>query len=99
MRLSGAPLYAFVLRTIDGVLALNEERLRAHRLQLAAFGRQLALGEARLADMLRVNQAIHAQPEWYRVFERTGLELLESREILYKGKHRSGQAYRFAKPA
>jgi ubiquinone/menaquinone biosynthesis C-methylase UbiE len=98
-RLSGAPLYAFVLQTIDGVLAMNEARLRGHRLQLAAFGRQLTLGEARLADMLRVNRAIHAQPEWHQVFERAGLELLESREILYKGKHRSGQAYRFAKPA
>jgi len=98
-RLTGAPLYAFVLRMIDGVLSMNEERLRGHRLQLAGFSRQLALGEARLADMLRVNQAIHDQPEWYRVFERSGLELLDTREILYQGRHRSGRACRFAKPA
>ena len=98
-RLTGAPLYAFVLQMIDGVLAMNEERLRGHRLQLAAFARQLSLGEARLADMLRVNQAIHSEPEWYRVFERSGLELVDAREILYRGKHRSGHAYRFVKPA
>ena len=49
--------------------------------------------------MLRVNQAIHEQPEWYRVFETSGLELMDSGEILYKGRHRSGRTYRFSKPA
>ena len=98
-RLTGMPLYAFVLQMIDGALNMTEERLRAHRLQLAGFARQLALGEARPADMLRVNRAIHNEPEWYRVFERSGLELQDTRELLYKGRHRAGQAYRFSKPA
>lgn len=98
-RASRAPLLAHVLQTLEGLLRLSEADLRARRLQLADFARQLELGEARLADMLRVNRAIHATPEWYRVFETAGLRLLDSHEILYQGRHRSGRAYRFEKPA
>ena len=97
-RVSGSPLFAFALQMLESAVRMDEARLRAHRLKLAGFVRELDLGEARLADMLRVNRAIHEDPTWYRVFETHGLELLDSSEILYKGRHRSGQAYRFAKP-
>jgi len=98
-RASRAPLFAHVLQTLDGLLRLSEAELRARRLQLADFARQLESGEARLKDMLNVNRAIHAAPEWYRVFETAGLHLLDSQEILYQGQHRSGRAYCFEKPA
>lgn len=97
-RASHAPLFAHVLQTLDGLLRVSEAELRARRLQLAGFARQLELGEARLADMLRVNRAIHSAPEWYRAFESAGLRLVDSREILYQGKHRSGRACCFDKP-
>jgi SAM-dependent methyltransferase len=98
-RASRAPLLAHVLRTVERLLQVREGELRARRVQLADFARQLELGEARLADMLRVNRAIHAAPEWYREFETAGLCLLDSQEILYQGRHRSGRAYCFEKPA
>ena len=98
-RVSRAPLLAHVLRSLDRLLQVSEGQLRARRLQLASFARQLELGEARLADMLRVNRAIHAAPGWYREFETAGLRLLDSQEILYQGRHRSGRAYCFEKPA
>jgi SAM-dependent methyltransferase len=97
-RVSRSPLFAFVLQMLESAGRMDEARLRGHRLHLAGFARQLEMGEARLADMLRVNRAIHEDPEWYRVFEAHGLALLDSREILYQGRHRSGQACRFDKP-
>jgi len=97
-RASHAPLFAYVLKALEELLTMNEMQLRARRLELAAFVRQLELGQLRVKDMLRVNRAIYATPEWYRVFETAGLRLLDSHEILFRGKHRSGQAYRFERP-
>nr|WP_276610817.1 class I SAM-dependent methyltransferase [Wenzhouxiangella sp. XN24] len=97
-RATRAPLFAYVMKTLEGLLTMNETQLRARRIELAAFVRQLELGEVRLNDMLRVNRAIHETPEWYRVFEAAGLRLLDSHEILFRGKHRSGHAYRFERP-
>lgn len=98
-RVRPAPLYAFVLRMLEGAVRMDEATLRARRLGLSDFSRQLALGEARLEDMLRVNRMLHDDPDWHRVFQSAGLKLLDFGEILYKGKHRSGLAYRFEKPA
>jgi len=97
-RATRAPLFAYVLKALEELLTMSETQLRARRLELAAFARQLELGQARLNDMLRVNRAIHATPEWYRVFETAGLRLLDSHEILFRGKHRSGHAYCFERP-
>lgn len=97
-RATRAPLFAYVLKTVEGALRMDQAQLRARRMELAAVAHRLEQGQLRLADMLRVNRAIHAAPEWYRVFETAGLRLLDAQEILYRGKHRSGHAYRFERP-
>ncbi|MEJ2513635.1 MAG: class I SAM-dependent methyltransferase [Gammaproteobacteria bacterium] len=98
-RIRSSPLYAFVLRMLEGAVRMDEATLRAHRLKLVDFSRQLELGEARLADMLRVNRVLHDDPDWHQAFQTAGLRLLDLGEILYRGKHRSGQTCRFEKPA
>lgn len=97
-RATRPPLFAHVLKTLEGVLQLDQAQLRARRMELAAFVDRLEQGQLRLADMLRVNRAIHEAPEWHRVFESAGLRLLDSQEILYRGQHRSGHAYVFERP-
>lgn len=93
-----APLFSYVLKMLASAVSMDQAQLRARRMELAAFAHRLEQGQLRLADMLRVNRAIHAAPEWHRVFETAGLRLLDAQDILYRGKHRSGRAYRFERP-
>jgi len=94
-----SPLFNSVLTMLQGVLNLGAEELAERRLQLEAYHAQMQHGFARLEDMLRVNRAIQANPEWYKVFEGDGLKCIQSGELRYRGKHHAGAFYRFEKSA
>ena len=87
---TGSPLFGSVLSALGGILNLNESGLEARRTELEEYYAQIRHGFDRLVDMLRVNQAIESDPEWFRVFESAGLELLDSGDILYRGQHHAG---------
>jgi hypothetical protein len=50
-----------------------------------------------MKDLLRVIEKLLENPDWYRVFERNGLKLLENKEIFQNQKNNSGHLYRFTK--
>jgi hypothetical protein len=77
---------------------LDRQALRTVVPRVKAFYDQLLHGWARLRDLLRVNQALYENPNWYRYFLEAGLELVESGEVLQYGEHRTGKYYRFRKP-
>ena len=83
---------------LGGILELNESGLETRRAELEEYYAQIRHGFDRLADMLRVNRAIQSDPEWFKVFETAGLELLDSGEIRYQGEHHAGGYFVFRKP-
>jgi SAM-dependent methyltransferase len=95
---SPTPLLATILKMLANVLPMNEPTLRQNWSRLDQFRNRIIHGRDRLKDMLRVNRAIQSDPEWYRVFENRGLELVDSGNILYRGEHHSGCYYCFVKP-
>ena len=95
----GTPLFRSVHGMLAGVLSMDNQALVSGRKHLEAYYTQSRHGFDRLADMLRVNHAIQADPQWYRIFESAGLELQESGELLYRGKHHAGAWFKFLKPA
>lgn len=92
-----SPLLATLLKTLNAILPLTEAELRQQAGNLENFHQHLVDGRDRLQDMLRVNAAIHEQPDWYRLFERHGLALTDSGEILYREAHASGRWYQLDK--
>lgn len=96
---SNSALFQGIIQSLDRLLIMNRDKLRASKDKVGRYRSQLRHARARLADMLRVNRALQADPEWYRVFVEQGLEPLDSGEILYRGRHHSGTFYRFRKPA
>ena len=95
---TGSPLFGSVLSTVAGILELDETDLQARRGDLEGYDAQLRHGFGRVADMLRVNQAIQKDANWHSVFQDAGLELQESGEIRYQGKHHAGGYCIFGKP-
>ena len=95
---TGSPLFQSVLGTLAGILNLNEQELENKGLHLEEYYAQIRHGFDRLPDMLRVNRAIQSDPGWFRVFETAGLDLRDSGEIRYRGKHHAGGYLIFRKP-
>lgn len=95
---SGSALYRSVLEMLKGALAMPEARLDNSRAHLEAYYLQTRHGFNRLADMLRVNQALKDDPGWTRVFEAAGLVAEESGQIRYRGQHHAGDFHAFRKP-
>ncbi len=98
VRGGGTPLFRSVHDMLTGVLGMDQQALEKGRVHLEAYYAQTQHGFHRLADMLRVNRAIQSEPEWYRVFETAGLDLLESGDIRYREKHHAGAFFEFIKP-
>jgi ubiquinone/menaquinone biosynthesis C-methylase UbiE len=95
---TGSPLFRSVLGAVGGILNLNETELDARKDELEEYHGQLRHGHDRLADMLRVNKAIAADPDWHTVFGSAGLEQVKSGEIRYRGQHHAGGYLVFRKP-
>ena len=95
---SGSPLFRSVLGMLAGALQMDQAALEKERVHLEEYYAQIRHGFDRLTDMLRVNHAIRSDPDWYRVFVTAGLELEDSGEIRYKGRHHAGSFFIFTKP-
>ena len=97
-RHGGTEMLQFVLVGLERIRSMNKKTIRGRRLDMQEFLRYLELGHARCLDLLRVNQALEANPEWHRVFENAGLSLLDSGDIHIADGRLMGRAHRFEKP-
>ena len=95
---NGSPLLQSVLGLVHNALNMSREHIEASREQLAAYIAQMKAGRDRLADMLRVNQALRDDSRWPGVFTDAGLVLENEGEIRYRGQHHAGKYYVFNKP-
>lgn len=98
-RHGGTEMLQFVLVGLERIRSMDKNTIRAHRLDMRDFLRYLELGHARCLDLLRVNQALQANPQWYRVFEAAGLSLRDSGDVHLADGRLMGRAHRFEKPA
>lgn len=98
-RSGGTAMLQFVQVGLGRIESMDKDTIRRHRLELRDFVQHLELGYARCQDLLRVNQALQANPDWYRVFEAAGLSFIDSGEIRVAGERLMGRSYRFEKPA
>lgn len=94
-----SPLFRYVLEMIDGMRRAGPAAFGQYRAPVREFHDQLVAGRGRLMDMLRVNEAMIADPGWTRVFEQAGLVSLESGELSYRQQHRVGRFHSFEKRA
>ena len=95
---TGSPFFRTHLKMLNATLALDDQGLEAQREKLATFRESMRNGWLRLQDLLRVNAAIHDNPDWFRVFERHGIILKSQGQLLYQGVHEAGRYYIFSKP-
>ena len=96
-RSSPSPFLHSMLMGINGIMVISKSTLRKRLPGLHKFQRQVALGQARLEDMLRVNRAIRDNPRWIETFAVGGICLEESGDLYYRGRHHAGRFYTFVK--
>lgn len=88
-----------MLHTVHGLLHASETDRQSYRPALLAWLEQLVAGAQRLRNMLAINEAITAQPEWAQAFVRAGLHLEDEQELMHDGRHAVGRAQVLYKPA
>ena len=87
-----SPLVAQVLQACRTLIPLSPGQLLAQKKNAGLYLEQLRAGHMRSEDMLRVNRQIGCGDEWLEVFASAGLDLLESRDLRYRGDHHVGTA-------
>lgn len=96
---SGSALFHSVLGLIRNALNMTGAQLAGNARELGTYLHQMQAGKDRLADMLRVNQALDDDPDWTGVFLEAGLQSTREGQIRYRGQHNAGQYYEFTSPA
>ncbi len=92
------PLYRYVLQVVETLWRAGQEQYPRYRQSLVAVRDELVSGHGRLADMLRVNEAMAEDPGWTRLFVDAGLIEIDGGELLYQQRHRVGRFNVFRKP-
>lgn len=95
---TNSPLYKGVLDFIHQALAIEKSVLLEHENAIKKFYQQHIFAYARLEDIIDVSRKINDNPHWYSAFEKVGLQLENSGELLQFGKHKAGKYYHFKKP-
>lgn len=98
LRRQDSVLLREMLHTVHGVLHAPEADRQSYRPALKAWLEQLVAGAQRLRNMLAINEAITAQPEWAQAFVRAGLHLEHAQELMHDGRHAVGKAQVLHKP-
>jgi len=87
-----------ILTYLDKIYVTPKNQIIHYKTELMSYCQQHKFAFERMNDLLRVIKNILENPEWYRIFERKGLQLLENKVILQNQKNNSGHLYRFRKP-
>jgi|GEM_PF-1468007 len=91
-----------LMRQVQSVVAhlsaLDAPVLDQERENAGIYLAELLAGQARLFDMLNVNERLLNEPEWFRCFGKAGLELLSNQMLYYRSHHPCGQALVFRRP-
>lgn len=98
-RQSGSPLLGQVMQSLASLLQMSPSQLRDNREAVSGFLDRMQAGRDRLEDMLRVNRRIDQDPDWHRPLADAGLELIDTREIVYRGEHPMGRCFTWRRPA
>lgn len=88
-------LYSGVLQFLEHVTSLTPSRFKAESGRINSYYGQHLFAYQRLQDILNVSEKILSNDDWYLEFEKAGLKLIESGEIIQSGSHNAGDFYKF----
>ena len=88
-------LYSGVLQFLEHVIALAPSQFRSESSRIESYYGQHLFAYQRLQDILNVSEKIMSNPNWYLEFEKVGLKLMESGDIIQSGSHNAGTFYKF----
>ncbi|MFK8013775.1 MAG: class I SAM-dependent methyltransferase [Marinicellaceae bacterium] len=86
-----------ILIVLDNIYAMPKSKMKANQNELDLLCKQHRFAFERMNDLLRVIKLMLENPNWYDVFIRNGLELIEKKDIVHNSSVNSGQLFRFQK--
>ena len=89
---TGSPLLGSVANTMGALRRAPREQIEPRRAGLSQWLEHLAAAWGRLDNMIAVNLAIQARPDWINVFVEAGMRLTVDKPVLYAGRHMAGRA-------
>jgi len=81
------------------IVSVDKKVFLANENKVLSFYHQHLFAFARLEDVIGVSLKIKHSPNWYLAFEKSGLKLEDSGEVLQSGVHKAGIYYKFLKPS
>lgn len=88
-------LYLGVLQFLEHVTALTPAQFKVESERIENYYAQHLFAYQRLQDILNVSEKIMSNEDWYLEFEKAGLKLIESGDIIQSGSHNAGKFYKF----
>ncbi|MCX7552930.1 class I SAM-dependent methyltransferase [Marinicella sp. S1101] len=76
---------------------MDNQQLKLKKPQIKSYLNLNINARARANDMLNVCYKLKNNPDWYKTFTTSGLQLINDGEIHYKSKHNVGHYYEFIK--
>jgi ubiquinone/menaquinone biosynthesis C-methylase UbiE len=92
---SQSQLYTGVLQFLEHVTSLMPSQFKSESGRIESYYGQHLFAYQRLQDILNVSEKILLNKNWYLEFEKVGLKLIESGDIIQSGSHNAGKFYKF----
>jgi len=88
-------LYRNILAFLQKINSFDKATFKHFEKQIEFQYKQYKFAFARLQDIVWVSNKIKNKPDWYLIYEREGLQLVEQGTILQDGRHNAGNYYKF----
>jgi ubiquinone/menaquinone biosynthesis C-methylase UbiE len=88
-------LYAGFLQFLEHVTRLTPAQFKLESTRIQGYYGQHLFAYQRLQDILNVSEKIMHNENWYKEFEKAGLTLIETGDIMQSGAHNAGKYYKF----
>ncbi len=88
-------LFGNVMQFLQHVTNLNSKEFKSEHARVQGYYQQHLFAFQRLQDILNVSEKIMKDSDWYSVFERHGLKLIETGDIIQAGQHNAGRYFHF----
>jgi len=96
---SPTPLLRYAISLAAGSISMSAAAFARRRQTIEQACNQLDDGYNRLSQMLTVNEALAAHPDWTDAFTVAGLDRLDRGSLTYRGQHKAGDWFVFGKPS
>lgn len=88
-------LYSGFHQFLEHVTGLTPAQFKAESKRIESYYEQHLFAYQRLQDILNVSKKIMDNESWYEEFEKVGLRLIETGDIIQSGAHNAGKYFKF----